>query len=328
MNEAVKAAIWAKIREYKRIMLFRHIRMDGDCVGATKGMKALLEATFPEKEVYLIDGQHSDYLSFLGPDDGEMPDEAYRDALAIVLDTADRARISNQKFSLCRDIVKIDHHIVTDSYGSLNWVEEERSSACEMVADFYNTFKDELSMSTQAATYIFLGMVTDSGRFRFSGVTGETMRLAGMLLDAGVDIESLYANLYLQDYESLKFKAYVYERMARTRHGVASIFVSLEMQRRFGLNFESASDVISYLENIRGCLCWLAFIESENPADGIRVRLRSRFMTVNEIAARHHGGGHANAAGATVYSQEEMEALIREADEAVGAYKERCEGWL
>ena len=328
MNEAVKAAIWAKIKEYRRIMLFRHIRMDGDCVGATKGLKALLQATFPDKEILLIDGQHSDFLSFLGPDDDEAPDEVYRDALAIVLDTADRSRISNQKYCLCREIVKIDHHIVTDSYGSLNWVEEDRSSACEMVADFYRSFRDEFIMTAQAATYIFLGMVTDSGRFRFSGVTGETMRLAGMLLDAGIDAESLYANLYLQDYESLKFKAYVYERMARTDHGVASIFVSLEMQRRFGLNFEAASDVISYLENIRGCLCWLAFIESEDPADGIRVRLRSRFMTVNELAARHHGGGHASASGATVYSREEMEALIREADEAARAYKESHEGWL
>ena len=328
MNEAVKAAIWAKIKEYRRIMLFRHIRMDGDCVGATKGLKALLQATFPDKEILLIDGQHSDFLSFLGPDDDEAPDEVYRDALAIVLDTADRSRISNQKYCLCREIMKIDHHIVTDSYGSLNWVEEDRSSACEMVADFYCSSRDEFIMTAQAATYIFLGMVTDSGRFRFSGVTGETMRLAGMLLDAGIDAESLYANLYLQDYESLKFKAYVYERMARTDHGVASIFVSLEMQRRFGLNFEAASDVISYLENIRGCLCWLAFIESEDPADGIRVRLRSRFMTVNELAARHHGGGHASASGATVYSREEMEALIREADEAARAYKESHEGWL
>ena len=328
MNEAVKSAIWTKIKEYGRIMLFRHIRMDGDCVGATKGMKALLQATFPDKEILLVDGQRSDFLAFLGPDDADVPDDVYSEALGIVLDTSDRDRISNQKFALCREIIKIDHHIVTDSYGALNWVEEERSSACEMVADFYETFRDQLILTVQAATYIYLGMITDSGRFRFSGVTGETMRLAGMLLDAGVDTETLYANLYLQDYGALKFKAYVYERMSRTENGVASIFVSLEMQRRFGLHFEAASDVISYLENIRGCLCWLAFIESENPADGIRVRLRSRFMTVDELAARHHGGGHANASGATVYSAEEMETLIREADEAVKDYKESHEGWL
>ena len=328
MNEDIKQAIWRKIKEYPRIMLFRHIRMDGDCSGATKGMKALLKATFPEKDILLVDSQQSDYLAFLGPDDAEVPDETYREALGIVFDTADRDRISNQKYALCKEIIKIDHHIPVDAYGNINWVEEERSSACEMAADFYETFRDEMTLTEGAATYLFMGMVTDSGRFRFSGVAGETMRLAGLLLDAGVDTETLYANLYLQDYASLKFKAYVYERMSRTEHGAAYIYVTLDMQKRFGMNFEAASNVISYLENIRGCLCWLAFIECENPQDGIRVRLRSRFMTINEIASRHHGGGHACAAGATVYSPEEMETLIQEADEAVKAYKESHEGWL
>ena len=329
MNQMdVKRAILEKIKEYGRIMLFRHLRMDGDCTGAARGMRELLRCTYPDKEILLIDGQHSDFLSFLGPDDEPVPEEYYRDALGIVLDTSLRERISNPLFSRCRELIKIDHHIETDPYGDLNWVEEERSSACEMVADFYDTFRDEMKISAQAATYIFMGMVTDSGRFRFSGVTGETMRLAGLLLDQGVDTETLYANLYLQDYQALKFKAYVYERMERTENGVAYIFVTRRMQRQFGLNFEAASSVISYLENIRGCLCWLAFIEGETEEEGIRVRLRSRFMTVNQVAENHRGGGHACASGATVYGREEMEALIREADEAAGQYKASHEGWM
>ena len=328
MNEAVKRAIWEKIKEYPRIMLFRHVRMDGDCAGASKGMKALLKATFPEKEILLVDGQHSDFLDFLGPDDGDVPDETYRDALGIVLDTAEKKRISNQKYALCRELVKIDHHIPVDNYGDLNWVEEERSAACEMVADFYASFKDEMTLTAQAASYLFLGMVTDSGRFRFSGVTGETMRLAGLMLDAGVDTETLYAHLYLQDYEAVKFKAFIYEHLHRTENGVAYIYITQDIQRQFGLNFEAASNVISYMENIRGCLCWLAFIESDKPEDGVRVRLRSRFMTISQVAEKHHGGGHACAAGATVYSLEELEALIREADAEAKAYKETHEGWL
>ena len=124
-----------------------------------------------------------------------------------------------------------------------------------MVAAFYQMFREELTLTAQAATYIFMGMVTDSGRFRFSGVNGDTMRLAGLMLEAGVDTETLYANLYLHNYETLKFRAYVYERMERTENGVAYIFVSKEMQEKFGLNTEAASNVISFLENIRGCLC-------------------------------------------------------------------------
>ena len=328
MNEQIKQAIFEKIKAYPRIMLFRHIRMDGDCVGASKGLKEMIRATFPDKEVLLVDAQHSDFLAFLGPDEDAVPDETYRDALAIVVDTSEKSRISNPKYALCREIIKIDHHIETDLYGHLNWVEEERSSACEMIADFYASFRNEWVLTKEAASFIFLGMVTDSGRFRFSGVTGETMRLAGLMLDAGIDTETLYANLYLQDYEAMKFKAYVYEHMERTENGVAYIDVTQDMRKQFGLNLEAASSVINYLENIRGCLCWLAFIESDDPQEGIRVRLRSRFMTVNQVAEKHHGGGHACAAGATVYSPEEMVSLIREMDEAAGKYKETHEGWL
>ncbi|MBQ6256840.1 MAG: bifunctional oligoribonuclease/PAP phosphatase NrnA, partial [Clostridia bacterium] len=289
--------------------------MDGDCMGASKGLKEMIKATFPDKEVLLVDGQHSDYLAFLGEDDGPVPDETYRDALAIVVDTSNRDRISNPKFALCREVIKIDHHIETDPYGDLNWVEEERSAACEMIADLYVSFRDQWILTTQAASYLYLGMVTDSGRFRFSSVTGDCMRLAGEMLDAGVDTERLYAQLYLMDYEAVKFKAYVYEHMERTENGVAFIHVTGDMRRQFGLSLETASSVVSYLENIKGCLCWLAFIDSDDLKEGTRVRLRSRFMTINQVAERHHGGGHACAAGATVYGREEMLALIQEADE-------------
>lgn len=328
MNREMTRTIVDTIEAYPTIFLFRHARMDGDCAGASKGLKEMLRASYPDKTVLLVDAQQSDFLAFLGPDDDPVPDEAYRDALAIVVDTADRERISNQKYALCREIIKIDHHIEMDVYGDLNWVEPERSAVCEMIAELYWENRDRLVMTREAATYIYLGMVTDSGRFRYGGVNGDTLRLAGMLLDQGIDTETLYANLYLHSYETLKFRACVYERMERTEHGVAYIYVSREMQRRFGLNFESASNVISYLENIRGCLCWLAFIETDPPEEGIRVRLRSRFMTVDKIANLHHGGGHANASGATVYSREEMQALIREADEAARDYKETNTGWM
>ena len=328
MNKEMMRAILDTIEAYPTIFLFRHARMDGDCAGASKGLKEMFRASYPDKTVLLVDAQQSDFLAFLGPDDDPVPDEAYQDALAIVVDTADRERISNQKYALCREIIKIDHHIEMDVYGDLNWVEPERSAVCEMIAELYWENRDRLVMTREAATYIYLGMVTDSGRFRYGGVNGDTLRLAGMLLDQGIDTETLYANLYLHSYETLKFRACVYERMERTEHGVAYIYVSREMQRTFGLNFEAASNVISYLENIRGCLCWLAFIETDPPEEGIRVRLRSRFMTVDKIANLHHGGGHANASGATVYSREEMQALIREADEAARNYKETNTGWM
>ena len=314
-----------KINEYDKIFIFRHMRMDGDCVGATKGLQAVLKLTYPQKDIRIADFQHSDYLSFMGEDNEEILDADYADALGIVLDTGTAERVSNQKFRLCKELVKIDHHIPVDDYADYTWVEEERSSACEMVAFFYQTFSDELQIDKEAATYLYTGMVTDSGRFQFRSVDGDTMRLAGMLLDQGVDTDTLYANLYLRDFNELKFKSEVYQQMQITPNGVAHIFVSKEMKETYGLTNESAGAVVSYLENIRGCLCWIAFIETD---ENIRVRLRSRFAPINMIAERYRGGGHACASGATVYGMEEVQALISDADALIKEYKENNKGWL
>lgn len=326
MQYEVMKKILEKIKEYNKIIIFRHFRPDGDAIGSTMGLREILRASFPEKTVLVLNADMSDYLTFLGGEDTPICDEEYADALAIIVDTGTADRASNKKFSLCREVVKIDHHIDDKPYGDISWVEDFRSSACEMIVKFYDTFRDELKITKEAATFLYCGMVTDSGRFRFRSVSGETLRMAAILLDLGVDIDTLYAQLYMRDFKSLKLESYVYEKMCMTESGVAYIYVDREMQEHFGLTQEEASAVVSHLENIRGSLIWIAFIDN---ADGsIRVRLRSRFVTVNELANRYHGGGHDCASGATCYSKAEMEALIADADAHLAKYKSENEGWL
>ena len=326
MSFEIKKRILDKIKEYKKIIIFRHKRPDGDATGSTKGLQRILKLSYPEKEILLQNADYAKYLEFLGGEDEPVSDEYYEDALAIVVDTGNTDRISNQKFSLCKEIIKIDHHINIAPYGDPMWVEEERSSACEMIADFYATFKDELKIDSEAATYIYCGMVTDSGRFRFRDVSGETMRLAGMLLDVGIDTDTLYANLYMKEFHLYKFESYAYGQMQITENGVAYLHVTKEMQQTFGLSQEDASASVSLMDSIKNSLIWLAFIDNDDGS--IRVRLRSRFVTINEIGEKYRGGGHACAAGATVYSVEEMHSLIADADERLKEFKENNEGWL
>ena len=250
----------------------------------------------------------------------------YAEALGIVIDTATADRVSNPRFDLCKELCKIDHHIPKETYGDYQWVEEHRSSACEMIAAFYAAFKDELRIDVESATLIYAGMVTDSGRFRFRSVSGETMRLAGMLLDEGVDTDHLYAHLYMKDFNSLKLQAYVYDRMKMSEHGVAYIYINRAIRKRFKLTFEQACACVGYMDSIKDSLIWIAFIESDDGS--IRVRLRSRFVTINEVAEKYNGGGHDCASGATVHSRKEMKALIADADARLADYKENNEGWL
>ena len=328
MSMEKKQAILQKIKEYDTIMLFRHFRPDGDAKGSTKGLQGILKATWPEKQVYLINDDHSDYLAFMGDDEPEVADEVYEKALGIVLDTATPDRIANKKYTLCKELIKIDHHIEVAPYGDISWVETEKSSVCEMVAEFCATFRDELKITKEAATHIYTGMVTDSGRFQFSSVSGDTLRYAAVMLDQGINTDLMYAHLQLKDFDELKFRAQIYKLMNISENGVAYVYLSKELQDKFGLKPEAASACISAMDSIKGCLCWIGFIENGDEEGSVRVRLRSRFVAINSVAEHYRGGGHACACGATIFSKKEMRALVKEADAIVKEYKETHEDWL
>lgn len=325
-NLAIKQQILDKIESYARIIISRHKRPDGDAIGSTMGLWHVLKATYPEKEIYLQNEDTSEYLAFLGEEDATINPSLYEDALVIILDTGNRERISNQLFCNGKELIKIDHHIDREPYGDISWVEDYRSSSCEMVVDFCMTFSDKLKMTKEAATCLYTGMVTDSGRFRFSSVSGDTMRCAGYLLDFGIDTDILFAHLNLKDFDFLKFQAYAFKKMKITPGGVAYLHITMPMQKKFHLSSEQASNAVSFLDSILGSIIWIAFIDG---SDGLtRVRLRSRFVTINHIAEAYHGGGHAHACGATVHNKKELKALLAEADKCITTYKSANEGWL
>ena len=327
MNVTLAKQVLDTIKEFDKIIIFRHFRPDGDAVGSTKGLQRILKLSFPEKEIVLQNADFCDYMAFLGEEEALKDNADYADALGIVIDTATSARISNQKFSLCKKLIKIDHHIPVEDYGAINWVEDERCSSCELITAFYDAFKEELTIDKEAATYLYAGLVTDSGRFRFRSVSGETMRLAGLLLDAGVDTDTLYAHLYMKEFDEFKFQGYVLNHIKITENGVAYIYIDKKAMEEYGLTYEQASACVSYMDSIKNSLIWIAFIDTDK-SDEIRVRLRSRFVTINELGQKYEGGGHACAAGATVHSIAQMNEQLKDADALLKEFKETNEGWL
>lgn len=322
--EKIKEVL-ATIKAYDKIAIFRHFRPDGDAVGSTKGLAAILRLSFPEKDIRVLNEDYSDYLAFTGSED-TAEDSFLSGALGIAIDTATAKRLSTKRYTLCDKLVKIDHHIPVESYGDINWEDEKKSSACEMIAELYYACRDELKIDSEAATYIYLGMVTDSGRFRYDSVSGDTMRYAGMLLDVGINTETLYARLYMKERELFRFESYVYRNMKITDAGVAYIHITKKLKKKLGLSNEDASTAVSYMDSIKGSLIWMAFIDNEDGTT--RVRLRSRFLPINQLAEKYSGGGHACAAGATVHTKAEMKSLIAEADALLGEYKVTNEGWI
>ena len=311
--------ILSRLRTAKTVIISRHGRPDGDAIGSSLGLAEILRASFPEKLIFVDNEDWDDKLAYLGSE-GERPtDEDFRGATVVTVDTATRDRISSKRYALGKELIKIDHHVNVEPYGNAEWVEAGRSSTCEMIVEFALTFPDELTINQKAATLLYAGMVSDSGRFRYRETAPSTFRYAAVLLEKGVNAQLLYANMYMEEPRILQFHADITRRIQYTESGVAWLRVSRALRRRKHLTLQEASEVNNLMESIRGSMIWLVFVECDDGS--IRVRLRSRFVEIRELAERYHGGGHACACGATVYSPEEEQKLLAEADALLKQFK-------
>ena len=322
----VKKQILDKIKEYSSIIIVRHIRPDGDCIGSSLGLREILRASFPQKKIYSVGKTEADYLAFVGKEDEALSEEIYKESLIIVVDTATSDRIDDDFYKLGKEIIKIDHHLPVEDYGVINYVRKDFPAASCIIVDLYDTFKDELVLPESAAFALYTGITTDTGRFRYRGVGSRVFELCSILMKYDLDLEKIYANLYLKSADLLKLQGLVYKSFKTTKNGVSYIHITQKMMKKNGLTYEEAASLVNCLDSIKGNLIWMIFVDQADKS--IRVRIRSRFVEVVEIGRAFRGGGHPNACGATVFNKKEIKALVEMADGILKEYKENNEGWL
>ena len=308
-----------KIKEFDTIIIHRHTRPDGDAIGSSLGLREVLRLNFPNKKVYCPNLGIPKYLEFAGTED-DIEDSIYENALVIVVDTASSNRICGDNYKKAKYIIKIDHHIPTDHYGDINYVKEEYGS-CSLV--LMEMFKElGYTVDSTSARLLYIATITDTGRFRFKEVDGKALKLAGEMLEYGVDTQQIYANLYTDEKQMLALKGYVYSHIKYTKNGVSYLFMTERIRKKFKVSLEDASNCVSLMDCIRGSMIWLLFIELDGE---VRVRLRSRFIPIDKLANKYHGGGHENACGATVYTKKERLAILEDADLLLKEFKEKNE---
>ena len=211
-------AILREIQNHGTVILHRHSRPDGDALGSQFGLKYILQANFPDKTVYAVGDDPGNYRFIGGGALDEIPDSAYEGALAIILDSGAASLISDERYRLAAKTARIDHHIFTGKIADEEVIDSTYESCCGLITEF--AMECGLALPAEAAKALYTGMITDSGRFRFREVSGETMRLAGLILDQGIDTENIYANLYLDEVEKLRFESYVHRKMKISENGV------------------------------------------------------------------------------------------------------------
>lgn len=305
-----------KIKEYETIIIHGHKRPDGDCYGAQFGLKNIIKESFPEKNVYVV-GQRSEFVDFVGKMD-EISNETYQGALSIVVDTAVEDRISDERYTLGKEVIKIDHHIPIDQYGDIQWVDTSFPSCAQMISYFYYKNKKELKLTLDGAIALYTGIVTDTGRFRFRGVTELTHQMAGMLISKGVDVEYIDNQLSTETLEMIALKGYVYSNFV-TQKGFVYLKMTRDVINKYQVTDEQAASMVSLIGGIEGFPVWALFIEYPNE---IRIRLRSNGPTIDKLANKWGGGGHQKAAGCRLNDWRELDQFIKDAEEVVQVYRE------
>lgn len=314
MNKNEIGALIEKINAFDTIIIFRHVRPDPDALGSQLGFKHAIQKLFPNKHVYAV-GSSVDNLSFIGEMD-EINDEIFTDALGLVLDTANAPRIDDERYKMCKSIIKIDHHPPVDQYGEINVVNTDSSSTSEIIYEILLNIGYGTDLITrEVARCLYIGIVGDTGRFLFNNTTSKTMAIASELLKYDIDHTQMINQMQQRDLTSIRFQGYVLQHF-KFEEGVGYIFITKEILQQFNISASAASLFVNSLADTQGIKAWAFAIDETSE---IRVRLRSKDVVINTLAAEYNGGGHPLASGASVYSVEELQRLIAQLKALVNA---------
>ncbi|WP_408954503.1 DHH family phosphoesterase [Natroniella sp. ANB-PHB2] len=301
MNEAIYAII-NSIKGAENILLTGHISPDGDNLGSMLALKLMIEQ-LGKKATIIIDDSISDCFSFL-PDIEEI--QQYEEGLTvdadltIVVDSSNLERIARVKELVAEQkIINIDHHEDNNLFGDYNLVADVAATV-ELIYAIQEEMK-EIELTSEIATALTTGLITDTGSFRYSNTTSTTHQIMAELLNYDVD-PSLIAKHVLEtnSYHNLILRGKTLQNLQVDSTGkIAWLKVSQEMLEEVGADLEDTEGLVNYPRTLKGAEVGVLFKEVEEQE--IRVGLRSNnYLKVNQVAALFGGGGHSRAAGCTI----------------------------
>ena len=306
--------ILRRILAYDTIIIHRHSRPDGDALGSQIGLKHILKTNFPQKNIYAV-GDDAGYYSFMADTVMDhIPDSAYDGALAVILDCGAEKLVSDDRYPLAAQRVRIDHHIFSGAFADTEVVDPSFESCCGMIAQF--AMESGLQLNRLAAQSLYTGMVTDSGRFRYDSTNARTFRLAAFLMEQEFDTNAIYRDLYADSFEDKKMKAEFLLKTRFTPNRVAYIYTTRQELEQMNVStFTVSRGMVNTMADIRGTEIWVNFTEAQ---EGVLCEIRSAGKNINPIAVKYGGGGHAKASGATVADRETAMAMLRDLDQLTG----------
>jgi len=307
--------ILKQIKKYNNIVIARHIGGDPDAFGSSLGLKEIILANFPNKNVYVAGTPTSKFKYFGGID--KTPDDV-SGALLIVTDTPNKKRVDCAAIDHYAYKIKIDHHPFVEEFCDLEVIDDTASSASQMIIEF--AFECKLKIPKEAAEKLYMGVVGDTGRFMYNYTTVKTFDLVSKLIKkTNIDFTSLYTQMYLRNLNDYKFNAYITSNLVVTENKLAYLKIDNNTLKEHNVDASTAGNLIENFNNIEEIL--VIILCSEDVANNyIKCSIRSRGPIVNETAAKFNGGGHALASGAKPKTFEQVDELIKELDKVCRDY--------
>ncbi len=293
-------AILSTIDRGQRFLIAAHGSPDGDALASTLALTNALLEMGKEVVAYNQDGM-SDELTFLPGASlvvNAIGEEQCFDA-GFILDSGELRRAGSHLKEHCDTLVNIDHHPHSENFGSIYYVDE---TACATGALIYRILQAAgHAISLPVATCIYTAILTDTGSFRYSNADPEAFNIAAELVGLGVSPWEVSANIYEnRPAQQLHLLTAALETLSISDCGrLGAISVTEQMLAETSTGPEHTDGLINYPRSIRGVKVALLFRQA---ADGcFKVGFRSKGdVNVGELARQLGGGGHHNAAGATL----------------------------
>jgi len=298
------------IKAFDTIIIHRHKSPDGDALGSQIGLKHIILENFPEKTVYAVGDNAGRYGFMTDSVMDEIPDSAFENALSIILDTSGAHLIADDRYKTASFTCRIDHHLFVEKIADMEYVDSSSESCAGLIVQL--AMDNGLKVNALAASSLYTGMATDSGRFRYDSTSGDTMRRAAFLLDRKIDISEIYRNLYASDFDQLLLRARYTLKIRFTENRVAYIITTKEeLQETNADIFAISRGMVGLMGDIKGVDIWANFTETDK---GVLCELRSDKYNINPIAVKYGGGGHKKASGATLESIEKVKDMLQDLD--------------
>lgn len=295
------------INKYQNIVIFRHTRPDLDALGSQIGLKNIIKDNFNNKNVYVVGDMNS--FTFLGNMD-EVEDDIIKESLAIIVDVADSKLVSDDRYLIAKERFVIDHHkndCNIDISGKI--VDTNAAAATQMVTKI--AFDLNLKISSIAATALYSGMITDSGRFLYS-LTPELFKMASLLIENGADYKFIYKNLYSESLFRRQMKAYFTLKVKVNKYGLGYLINKKDVYKKFDVDtFTISRGMVGVMSDTNEIKIWANFTY-DRETDNILCEFRSKEIPIVDVAKKYGGGGHLLACGCTITNYETIKLIMND----------------